>query len=89
MDLKNLNNGEFDLYYLVYERFSSFPCLYQHKLILLFFQNEWRPFKYSLSPSRKYLLVAHDVQKVNKIAFYDVASQWLHKRLAVEFKLHM
>ncbi|ROT66610.1 hypothetical protein C7M84_015409 [Penaeus vannamei] len=24
---------------------------------------EWRPFKYSLSPSRKFLLVVHDVQK--------------------------
>lgn len=31
--------------------------------------NEWRPFKYSLSPSRKYLLVAHDVQKLFRYSY--------------------
>ncbi|KAG0710834.1 Prolyl endopeptidase FAP [Chionoecetes opilio] len=31
--------------------------------------NKWRPFKYSLSPSRKYLLVAHDVQKLFRYSY--------------------
>lgn len=30
---------------------------------------EWRPFKYSLSPSRKFLLVVHDVQKLFRYSY--------------------
>ncbi|XP_071514680.1 venom dipeptidyl peptidase 4 isoform X3 [Panulirus ornatus] len=30
---------------------------------------EWRPFKYSLSPSRKYLLIVHDVQKLFRYSY--------------------
>jgi len=30
---------------------------------------EWRPFKYSLSPSRKYLLLVHDVQKLFRYSY--------------------
>ncbi|XP_076054020.1 venom dipeptidyl peptidase 4-like isoform X3 [Oratosquilla oratoria] len=29
----------------------------------------WRPFKYSLSPSRKYLLLVHDVQKLFRFSY--------------------
>ncbi|XP_045623531.1 venom dipeptidyl peptidase 4 isoform X2 [Procambarus clarkii] len=31
--------------------------------------SEWRPFKYSLSPSRKYLLMVHDVQKLFRYSY--------------------
>ncbi|XP_066966101.1 dipeptidyl peptidase 4-like isoform X2 [Macrobrachium rosenbergii] len=33
------------------------------------FMQEWRPFKYSLSPSRKYLLFVHDVQKLFRYSY--------------------
>lgn len=33
------------------------------------FMQEWRPFKYSLSPSRKYLLIVHDVQKLFRYSY--------------------
>jgi len=31
--------------------------------------SEWRPFKYSLSPSRKYILFVHDVQKLFRYSY--------------------